>query len=80
MHPWGDFIFDNAYAVDAKEAEKSQREKYPKLLHKDEKILFAWKDRGGKGRDKNYFTTHRILMPQCQNIGGIVPPELISTH
>ena len=62
MHPWGDFIFDNAYAVDAKEAEKSQREKYPKLLHKDEKILFAWKDRGGKGRDKNYFTTHRILM------------------
>lgn len=68
MGKWGDFVFDNAHGVDAAEAEKKQREKYPKLLHKDEKILFAWKDRGGMGRDKNYFTSHRILIKDGKGI------------
>jgi Bacterial PH domain len=62
MGKWGDFVFDNAHTVDAAETEKKQREKYPHLLHKDEKVLLAWKDRGGMGRDKNMFTSHRILM------------------
>jgi len=62
MVNWGDVLFKNAYGVDAAETEKSQREKYPLLLHKDEKVLMAWKDRGGMGRDKSMFTSHRILL------------------
>ena len=50
--PWFDFLFDNAYNVDASEAEASIRRKYPLLLHDKEKIVLAFKDRGGKGRDK----------------------------
>lgn len=65
-----DFIFDNAYSVDAKKAEASARSKYPLLLHKDEKIELAFKDRGGKGRDKKYFTSHRILIKDGKGIGG----------
>jgi hypothetical protein len=57
-----DFIFDNAYQVDAGEAERNVRVKYPLLLHQEERVELAFKDRGGKGRDKEYFTTHRILI------------------
>jgi hypothetical protein len=49
---WFDFIFDNAYCVDADQAETSIRQKYPHLLHPSEKVILAFKDRGGKGRDK----------------------------
>jgi len=65
-----DFLFDNAYAVDAKGAEESVRSKYPGLLHADESIELAFKDRGGKGRDKKYFTTHRILIKDGKGVGG----------
>jgi len=65
-----DFIFDNAYAVDATEAEEKARAKYPLLFHKDEKIELAFKDRGGKGRDKKYFTSHRILIKEGKGIGS----------
>jgi hypothetical protein len=57
-----DFLFSNAYAVDAAEAERRIREKYPHLLHPTEKIELAFKDRGGAGRDKDVFTSHRILI------------------
>mmetsp|Transcript_8730 Transcript_8730/g.13951 ORF Transcript_8730/g.13951 Transcript_8730/m.13951 type:complete len:662 (-) Transcript_8730:1578-3563(-) len=68
--PWFDFLFDNAYNVDASEAEASIRRKYPLLLHDKEKIVLAFKDRGGKGRDKEYFTTHRILLKDGKGIGS----------
>ena len=55
------FLFSNQN-IDAAQEEKKQRQKYPYLLHKDEKVLLAWQDRGGMGRDKNMFTSHRILM------------------
>jgi hypothetical protein len=51
-NPWFDFIFDNAYSVDAQDAETSIRKKYPHLLHPTERLILAFKDRGGKGRDK----------------------------
>lgn len=70
MGVWFDFIFDNAYAVDAKEAEESMRRKYPLLLHKDESVILAFKDRGGKGRDKEYFTSHRILIKDGKGVGS----------
>jgi hypothetical protein len=70
MGVWYDFIFDNTYAVDAAEAEKSIRVKYPHLLHATEKVELAFKDRGGKGRDKEYFTSHRILIKDGKGVGG----------
>ena len=65
-----DFIWDNAYATDANEAEASTRKKYPLLLGAKEKILLAFKDRGGMGRDKSFFTTHRILLKDGKGIGS----------
>eukprot|EP00980_Cylindrotheca_fusiformis_P028777 scaffold22642_cov134-Cylindrotheca_fusiformis.AAC.32 len=65
-----DFIFDNAYQQDAGDAEQKMREKYPLLLHSEERVELAFRDRGGKGRDKEFFTTHRILIKDGKGIGS----------
>ena len=65
-----DFIFDNAYKECADDAESRLRKKYPLLLHETEKILLAFKGRGGKGRDKDYFTSHRILLKDGKGVGS----------
>jgi hypothetical protein len=70
MGVWFDFVFDNAYKVDAKAAEDSIRSKYPHLLHENETIELAFKDRGGKGRDKEYFTSRRVLIKDGKGIGS----------
>ena len=70
MGVWYDFVFDNNYKVDAKEAEGRMRSKYPLLLHENETIELAFKDRGGKGRDKEYFTSHRILIKDGKGVGS----------
>lgn len=67
---WYDFVFDNAYAEDAQDAERRIREKYPNLLHEREQIILAFKGRGGKGRDKDYFTTHRVLIKNGKGVGS----------
>lgn len=67
---WYDYIFDNTYAVDAAEAEKKMRDKYPHLLNDNERVQFAFKDRGGLGRDKEYFTTHRIIIKDGKGVGS----------
>ena len=69
-NPWFDFVFDNAYAVDASEAEEKIRTKYPHLLHRDEKVVLAFTDRGGKGRDKEFFTSHRIVIKDGKGVGS----------
>jgi hypothetical protein len=70
MGVWYDFIFDNAYQQDAKKVEEEVRKKYPLLLHAQESIVLSFRDRGGKGRDKEYFTTHRILIKDGKGIGN----------
>jgi len=65
-----DFIFSNAYHQDAAETEKELRQKYPLLLHEKEKIELAFRDRAGKGRDRFFFTTHRILLKDGKGIGN----------
>lgn len=70
MGVWYDFVFDNAYKVDAKEAEQKLRSKYPLLLHETESIELAFTDRGGKGRDKEFLTSHRILIKDGKGIGS----------
>jgi hypothetical protein len=56
--------------VDASEAESKMRAKYPLLLHAHETIELAFTDRGGKGRDKEYFTSHRILIKDGKGVGN----------
>jgi len=70
MHKYLDFIFDNAYKEDAKDAESRIRQKYPLLLHEDERVELAFKNRGGMGRDKEFFTSHRILIKDGKGIGS----------
>jgi len=65
-----DYIFSNAHQQDSVEAEKAVRAKYPLLLHEKEQIVLAFKDRGGKGRDKHYFTTHRVLLKDGKGLGS----------
>jgi len=62
-------IGNNAVQVDAIEAERKAREKYPKLLEQNEKILLAFKDRGGKGRDNSCFTNTRIIVKDRKGLG-----------
>lgn len=40
------------------------------LLHENETIELAFKDRGGKGRDKEIFTSHRILVKDGKGVGS----------
>jgi len=57
-----DYIFSNAYQQDADNTEKELRRKYPLLLQEKEHVELAFRDAGGCGRDKEYFTTHRIII------------------
>lgn len=53
-------LSNNNKGVDAKEAESKLRNEYDGLLGADEHIELAFKCQGD-GRDKNFFTSHRIL-------------------
>ncbi len=57
-----DYIGDNAAQIDPMEYENKVREKDPRLLQPDEDIVFAFKGRGGKGRDYFMLTTKRVLI------------------
>jgi hypothetical protein len=67
---WFDFVFDNSYQVDAREAEAKIRRKFPLLLHEKETLQVAFTGRGGKGRDKEFFTSHRILIKDGKGVGN----------
>lgn len=65
-----DYIGDNSVQVDATEYERAVREKDPKLLLHDEKLVFAFKGRGGDGRDHHMLTTTRVLIRDKKGITG----------
>jgi hypothetical protein len=67
---WYNFLGNNAVAEDAASAEKGVREKYPLLLHANETVELAFTGRGGFGRDKSYFTSHRILVKDGKGVGN----------
>jgi hypothetical protein len=46
------------------------REKVPHLLLSDEKVILAYKDRGGKGRDSSTFTNFRIIIMDKTGLTG----------
>jgi hypothetical protein len=65
----GGIKWERSVGLDAEKAEEEVRSNTPKLLFEDEKIELAFRDRGGKGRDKEYFTTHRILIEDGKGFG-----------
>jgi hypothetical protein len=67
---FGAYLSDNAIECDPQEREKSLREKVPHLLLPDEKVLLAYKDRGGKGRDSSTFTSLRIIIKDKTGLTG----------
>lgn len=68
MATFAHFMMNNAYEVDAKAQEDKLRIAEPLLLHSEEHIELALKE-GRDGRDKSYFTTHRILVKDGKGIG-----------
>ncbi|EJK62401.1 hypothetical protein THAOC_16989 [Thalassiosira oceanica] len=60
-----DFVGCNSKLVDAREFESDIRSSDPRLLQADEKVIFAFRDRGGKGRDSSMFTNKRYLISKC---------------
>lgn len=65
-----DYIGDNASQIDAPEYEEKVREEDPQLLQHDENIIFAFKGRGGDGRDHYMLTTKRVLIRDKKGITG----------
>mmetsp|Transcript_9616 Transcript_9616/g.20813 ORF Transcript_9616/g.20813 Transcript_9616/m.20813 type:complete len:857 (+) Transcript_9616:61-2631(+) len=65
-----DFVGNNAAQIDAKEYEDEVRESDPKLLQHDEHLVFAFKGRGGKGRDHYMLTTKRVLVRDKKGMTG----------
>jgi len=57
-----DYVGDNAIQIDAVEYEKKVRDQCPRLLGSDERVIYAFKSRGGSGRDKHMFTSTRFLI------------------
>ena len=56
------FLGNDAAQIDAAEYEEKLRENDPQLLQHDENLVFAFKGRGGSGRDKYLLTTKRVLI------------------
>lgn len=64
------FLGDNATQIDAKEYEAKIREDDPKLLQNDENVVYAFKGRGGAGRDHTMLTTKRVLVRDKRGMTG----------
>ncbi len=65
-----DYLGDNAAQIDPMEYENKVREKDPRLLQSDEDIVFAFKGRGGKGRDHYMLTTKRVLIRDKKGVNS----------
>jgi len=65
-----DYFGDNAAQIDAKEYEGNVRESDPRLLQQDEHLVFAFKGRGGSGRDHYMLTTKRVLIRDKKGMTG----------
>lgn len=65
-----DFLGDNAAQIDAAEYEEKVREDDPRLLQHDERLVFAFKGRGGSGRDHYMLTSKRLLIRDKRGMTG----------
>ena len=64
------FLSNNTVGVDAEEAESKIRNESPYLLYETEHIELAFKSKGEGGRDKSFFTSHRVLIKDGKGIGN----------
>ena len=64
------FKFNKSTTIDPRKAEDELRKRCPKLLHESETLELCFRDRGGKGRDSEYFTSHRILIEDGKGMGN----------
>lgn len=64
------YVGDNACQINAAEYETKLRESEPRLLQSDESVIFAFKGRGGKGRDHEMFTNKRVLIRDKKGTTG----------
>lgn len=68
MSKFAAFLGNNALEVDSKVQEKKLRGTEPLLLGEEESIEITFKA-GIDGRDKSYFTSHRILLKDGKGVG-----------
>ena len=64
------YVGDNAEQIDAKDYEATVRKNDPHLLQNDERLVFAFHGRGGKGRDHYMLTTKRVLLRDRKGATG----------
>jgi len=64
------FLGDNSAQTDASTYENKIRSDEPELLQDDERIVFAFKGRGGKGRDSFMLTSKRVLVKDKKGVTG----------
>lgn len=65
-----DFFGNNYTHADTIEREESLRSKVPELLDSSETVKYAYKSRGGKGRDSVSFTNYRLIFKDKQGVSG----------
>jgi len=65
-----DFLGNNYTNADTIEREENIRSKVPELLDSSESVKYAYKSRGGKGRDSVTFTNYRLIFKDKQGISG----------
>jgi hypothetical protein len=56
------YVGENSIQIDAAEYDKKLRIDDAKLLLHDERVVYAFRGRGGNGRDTHVLTTRRLLM------------------
>lgn len=65
-----DYVGNNSAPIDAVECETKLRSKTPKLLLPNERIILAFKGRGGAGRDKTMLTSDRVIIQDKKGLTG----------
>ena len=64
------YLGGDAAQVDAKEFAARITDECPQLLQRDESIILAFVDKGGKGRDDFFFTNLRLLLRDKSGLTG----------
>ncbi|KAL3807765.1 hypothetical protein ACHAXA_007578 [Cyclostephanos tholiformis] len=67
---FANYIGDNSTKIDSVEYEKTLRSEDPHFLMKDERVVYAFRGRGGKGRDFYALTSSRLVVRDKKGISG----------
>lgn len=67
---FANFIGDNSTQIDSVEYEKKIRSEDPHFLMGDERVVYAFRGRGGSGRDYYALTSSRLVVRDTKGISG----------